>query len=72
MLSVKMQLVLFSILTFIIIGSPAMYQLTNNFVGKNINMPFITPLGVPTSTGLFVHSIVFGLLTFLYLLTFRV
>ena len=72
MLSVKMQLVLFTVLTFIIIGSPAMYKLTNDLIGKNINTRFVTVLGVPTSTGLFVHGIVFGLLTYLYLMTFQV
>lgn len=72
MLSVKTQLVLFTILTFIIIGSPAMYKLTNDLIGKKLNTPFVTMLGVPTSTGLFVHSIVFGLLTYIYLRTFSV
>ncbi|ABU44063.1 hypothetical protein AR158_C518R [Paramecium bursaria Chlorella virus AR158] len=72
MLSVKTQLVLFTILTFIIVGSPAMYKLTNDLIGKKLNMPFITMLGVPTSTGLFVHALVFGLLTYVYLKTFSV
>jgi len=64
--------VLFTVLTFIIIGSPAMYKLTNDLIGKKINVPYTTMLGVPTSAGLFVHAIVFGLLTYLYLSTFTV
>ena len=70
MLSVKTQLVLFVMLTFIIIGSPMTYKLTDNLIGQKIGFPYITVTGVPTSTGLFVHSIVFGLLTYLYLSTF--
>ncbi|AGE51550.1 hypothetical protein PBCVCvsA1_468R [Paramecium bursaria Chlorella virus CvsA1] len=49
-----------------------MYKLTNDLIGKKLNTPFVTMLGVPTSTGLFVHSIVFGLLTYIYLRTFSV
>ena len=72
MLSVKMQLVLFSILAFIVIGSPSVYHLTDKFVGQKIGFPYVTPFGAPTPAGLLVHSLVFGLAVWLYLRTFRV
>jgi hypothetical protein len=71
MIPVKLQLVLFVMLIFLIVGSPATYKLTDGFVGKVLGVPFVI-VGVPTATGLLVHSLVAGLLTYLYLLTFKV
>lgn len=72
MLSVKMQLVLFSILVFIIVGSPSAYNLTDKYIGQHIGYPYVTPYGAPTPSGLFVHSLVFGLLIWLYIQTFHI
>jgi hypothetical protein len=71
MLSVKLQLVLFVALITLIVGSPMTYKLTDQLIGSPLKMPFVI-VGVPTVTGQIVHAIVAGLLTYLYLLTFRV
>ena len=71
MIPVKIQLVLFVMLIFLIVGSPVTYKMTDSFVGKALGMPFVI-VGVPTTTGLLCHSFVAGILTYLYLLTFRV
>lgn len=71
MIPVKLQLVLFVMLVFLIVGNPMTYKITDSFIGKFLGMPFIV-VGVPTTTGLLVHALVAGLLTYLYLLTFRV
>jgi hypothetical protein len=71
MLSVKLQLVLFVALITLIVGSPMTYKLTDKLIGSPLKMPFVI-VGVPTVTGQIVHAIVAGLLTWIYLLTFRV
>ena len=73
MFPVKIQLVLFTILVTIIVSAPATYDVTNMLIGKPLNMPFVTIVTKkPTSAGILVHSLVAGLLMYLYLLTFRV
>ena len=71
MLPVKIQLVLFVMVVFLIVGSPVTYKVTDSFIGKALNMPFVV-VGAPTVTGLLVHALVAGLLTYLYLMTFRI
>ena len=71
MIPVKIQLVLFVMLIFLIVGSPMTYKVTDSFIGKMLGMPFVV-VGVPTTTGLLVHALVAGLLTWAYLMTFRV
>ncbi|AGE56326.1 hypothetical protein PBCVNEJV1_516L [Paramecium bursaria Chlorella virus NE-JV-1] len=58
-------------LIFLIVGSPMTYKVTDSFIGKMLGMPFVV-VGVPTTTGLLVHALVAGLLTWVYLMTFRV
>jgi hypothetical protein len=71
MLPVKIQLVLFVTIVFLIVGSPVTYKVTDSFIGKALGMPFVI-VGAPTATGLLVHALVAGLLTYLYLMTFRI
>ena len=71
MIPVKIQLVLFVMLIFLIVGSPVTYKVTDSFIGKAFGIPFVV-VGVPSTTGLLVHALVAGLLTYLYLLTFKV
>ena len=71
MLPVKIQLVLFVMVVFLIVGSPVTYKVTDSFIGKALNMPFVV-VGAPTVTGLLVHALVAGLLTYIYLMTVRI
>jgi hypothetical protein len=71
MIPVKIQLVLFVMLIFLIVGSPQVYKITDDFIGKPLGIPFVF-VGVPTTTGLLCHSFVAGLLTWAYLQTFTV
>jgi hypothetical protein len=71
MIPVKMQLVLFTILITLIVSAPATYKLTNTFIGVPLKMPFVV-MESPSPIGIFVHSIVAGLLMFAYLSTFRI
>lgn len=71
MLPVKIQLVLFVTIIFLVVSSPMTYKVTDSFIGKAMGMPFVM-VGVPTATGLLVHALVAGLLTYLYLMTFKV
>ncbi len=71
MIPVKLQLVLFTILVTIIISARQTYRFTNHYIGEPLKMPFLTG-EFPTSTGILVHSLVAGILMYLYLLTFRV
>lgn len=70
MIPVKMQLVLFTILITLIVSAPATYKLTDAFIGSPLKMPFLV-LGMPSPVGIFVHSLVAGLLMLAYLSTFR-
>jgi len=70
MIPVKLQLVLFSILVFLIVSSPMTYKLTTMVTS---NVGFVTIQGEsPTKLGIFLHALVFGLLMYFYLLTFKV
>lgn len=71
MLPVKIQLVLFVMVVFLIVGSPITYKVTDSFIGKTLGVPFVV-MGAPTTMGLLVHALVAGLLTYLYLMTFKV
>ena len=71
MLSPRTQIALFAALVFVIIGSPAMYKLTNNLIGARVGLPYLDVQGVPTRVGLLVHAVVAALLTWVYLRTFR-
>ena len=71
MIPVKIQLVLFTILVTLIVSAPATYKVTDMLIGKPLKMPFVI-MEKPTATGILVHSLVAGILMYLYLLTFRV
>jgi hypothetical protein len=71
MLSPKHQLVLFVTLLFVIVGSPLVYGLTDKLFGL-VKLDTVDVDGRPTSIGLILHAIVFGLATFAYLKTFQI
>ena len=52
-----------SVIIFLIISAPFTYKLTNSLLG-NIIGKLADPSGCPTTLGLFVHAIVFGLIVF--------
>lgn len=70
MIPIKLQLVLFVILVFMIVSSPMTYGITNKFIGMPLGFSLYS--GEPTRLGIFIHAIVAGLLTWLYLQTFKV
>lgn len=69
--SPRTQLSLFAILVFMIIGAPATYDLTDNLIASPLGLDFSDGNGAPTTLGVVVHSLVAGLLTWLYVSTFR-
>ena len=71
MIPVKIQLVLFTILITLIVSAPATYRVTDMLIGTPLKKPFLY-MNSPSPTGILVHSLVAGLLMYLYLLTFRV
>ena len=73
MITVKVQLVLFTILVTLIVSAPATYRVTDMYIGRPLKMPFLdVGMIAPTSTGILVHALVAGLLMYLYLMTFNV
>ncbi|AGE50201.1 hypothetical protein ATCVCanal1_483L [Acanthocystis turfacea Chlorella virus Canal-1] len=69
MIPAKIQIVLFSILVFMIVSSPMTYKFTNAIASK---VRFTTVHGdSPTRGGIFLHAVVFGLLMYGYLMTFQ-
>jgi hypothetical protein len=52
-----------AVLLFFIIANPFTYRLTNSLLGGLIGR-LSDPSGCPTSTGLIVHSVVFGLIVY--------
>lgn len=55
----KLMISFISALTFFIISNPQTYMLTSGLLGRAI----ASPNGCPTTLGLFVHSLVFLLVT---------
>lgn len=49
-------------LLFLIIGSPAVYEITEKLLGKLLK---ISSNGCPTTGGLVLHAVVLGLITYL-------
>jgi hypothetical protein len=72
MLSRKLQASLVAALLFYVVSSPFTYRLVDQLVGGVVGavVPQFTTLfkiaeaGCPTNYGLFVHSVVFGLLSY--------
>lgn len=52
-----------SILVFLIVSMPFTYKITNSLLGGIVGK-LADSSGVPTPTGLFIHSIVFGLIIY--------
>jgi hypothetical protein len=71
MISVKLQLVLFTAVLTILVSAPATYEFTNAILGAPLGIPFARE-GSPTPTGLFAHAVIAAALMFGYLQTFRV
>jgi hypothetical protein len=69
MIPAKLQLVLFSILVFLIVSNPMTYKITNMVTSRN-GLVLITG-DAPTRWGILVHAIVFGLILYAYLQTFQ-
>lgn len=67
----KLQLTLFSILVFLVVSSFRLYDLTDTFIAKPLGLEFQDKDGYPTNVGMIVHALVAGLLTNLYLMTFK-
>jgi hypothetical protein len=61
--SLKISATIQSIIVFLIISLPFTYKLTNNLLGSIIGK-LAEPSGCPTMLGLFVHSLVFGLIIY--------
>ena len=59
-LTQKQSATLQAVLLFFLIANPFTYRLTNSLLGGLIGR-IADPSGCPTSTGLILHSVVFGL-----------
>lgn len=70
-LSPRVQLTLFAILVFMVIGAPATYDLTDAYLAAPLGLDYSDGQGTPTKLGVFVHAMVAGLLTWLYVSTFK-
>ena len=62
-LTQKQAATLQAVLLFFIIAHPFTYRLTNSLLGGLIGR-LSDPSGCPSSTGLIVHSVVFGLIVY--------
>ena len=62
-LTQKQAATLQAVLLFFIIANPFTYRLTNSLLGGLVGR-LSDPSGCPTSTGLIVHSVVFGLIVY--------
>jgi hypothetical protein len=71
MFSTRIQLSLFALLVFVIIGAPATYDMTDDLIARHLKLDFSDGDGAPTRLGLVVHGLVAGLLTFAYVTTFK-
>jgi hypothetical protein len=58
---------LFTALAFLIVGSPVVYKFTDSKIATPLKWDFATPAGVPTRSGLIIHAIVLGILTYVFL-----
>lgn len=67
----KLQLTLFSILVFLVVSSPQLYNLTDAYIARPLGLTFQDADGLATTPGMIVHALVAGLLVNLYLMTFK-
>jgi hypothetical protein len=61
--SIRISATIQSIIVFLIVSLPFTYKITNSLLGGIIGR-LAEPSGCPTSLGLFVHSIVFGIIIY--------
>ena len=61
--SVKINATIQSIIVFILVSLPCTYKVTNNLLGGIIGK-LADSHGCPTGLGIFVHSLVFGLIIY--------
>jgi hypothetical protein len=61
--SVKLSATIQSVIVFIIVSLPITYKITNHIFGRFIGK-LCDNLGCPTALGIFIHSIVFGLIIY--------
>jgi hypothetical protein len=61
--SVKISATIQSIIVFLLVSLPFTYKITNSLLGGIIGR-LADPSGCPTMLGLFVHSLVFGLIIY--------
>lgn len=61
--SLKLSATIQSIIVFIIVSLPFTYRLTNRLLGGIIGN-LADSSGCPTSLGLFIHALVFGLIIY--------
>jgi hypothetical protein len=59
--SMKMSCVITAALLFFIVANPMTYKLVDSLVGSLVGR-LVAPCGCPTTLGLIVHGLVFGLL----------
>jgi len=59
--SAKMSVVITAALLFFIVANPMTYKLVDGLVGSLVGR-LVAPCGCPTTLGLIVHGLVFGLL----------
>ena len=64
----KLQTALIAALTFYIVSSPITYGVTQKLIGDWVHIADHT--GSPTGPGLFVHTAIFGMITYLMMLAY--
>ena len=53
---------LYSAIVFLLIASPFMFKIVQSILGRLVTIA--SPSGCPSSAGLVIHSVVFGLIVF--------
>jgi hypothetical protein len=62
--SLKLSATIQGIIVFLLISLPFTYRLTNKLLGGLLGK-LADPSGCPTTLGLFIHSLVFGIIVYL-------
>jgi hypothetical protein len=70
LLAPRVQITLFAVLVFLVVGLPSTYELTDSLVAR-FGLDFVDVDGTPTKLGVATHACVAGLLTWSFLLTVR-
>jgi hypothetical protein len=61
--SVQVSATIQSIIVFLLVSAPFTYKLTNSLLGGIVGS-LASSSGCPTTTGLIVHAVVFGLIVY--------